>query len=484
MEKNSMRQVNRINNYYLPQPEKKLVSPRVWVEQPRFSGQSKITLQSKIDTEFKRLQETEPLFRWKSLVTAGVLPAFGLLFPMPFMPSLAGTLLLPIIPIIEIKRGKEINLQRAKFNATGNRNNLNPFLPYRRLLTEKASTDEQAKKALKEYDQRVDEILKKAEFYELDSTFNLEKLVTKVVDPEKVDLSTLDPEKRREILEKKVLKDELFKIFEEIHPLYSFDRRKAMFSKKQKEMVEKLKKVKDIALSQAIHKDSQSIHRLKPTSDDPSTRVRAAAEMVELYHKNPVLLKQLLSDPKGHPLRFMLKQNQAVMAGGWYRPGLNLIALNKGAFWSSAGLSTIAQHESIHAASDINFKVKSVLPTMNNEQKKVFKTARAALIDQYKQKDETLMGKLRYWLTGKTSTGIRNYAFCNNYEFLTVTLDTFKTNPKQLIKTDAGQEIYKIYKDIFKIDPANDFPSRKTNYKAVFEKVFGKKTYLNLNFSE
>lgn len=473
-----MRQLNRIEKCYLPIPAKGAMTPKLWIEQPRFSSLVKTTQQTKIDNEFKRLQKTEPFFRWKSLVTAGALPVFGLLFPMPFMPSLLNTLLVPLIPIIQINRGKEINLQRAKFNINGDRNNLNAFLPYRSLLTEKARSDEQAKRALKEYDQWVDEILKKAEFYHVDSGFNLDKLVSKVIDPEKVDLWSLHPEKRRAILEKRVLKDELLKIFEMIHSMYSFDKRKAMMSKKQKEMQEKLKQVEDISLSQAIHKDSKFIHRLCSTSDDPSTRVRAAAEMVEIYHKNPVLLKQLLNDPKGHPLRFMLKQDQAMMTGGSYKPGLNLIELNKGAFWSSVGMSTIAQHESIHAASDIHFKVKSVLPNMSVEQKKAFKVARATLIEQYKQKDETLLGKLHYWLTAKTSTGIRNYAFWNNYEFLTVTLDTFKTKPAQLMKTDAGQEIYKIYKDIFKIDPANDFPPPKTGYAVFLKKLFGKEPWL------
>lgn len=63
-----MRQVSQREKYYAPIPAKGVSTPKLWVEQSRFSSQVKINQQAKIDTEFKRLQKTEPLFRFTSLV--------------------------------------------------------------------------------------------------------------------------------------------------------------------------------------------------------------------------------------------------------------------------------------------------------------------------------------------------------------------------------------------------------------------------------
>jgi Mlc titration factor MtfA (ptsG expression regulator) len=69
---------------------------------------------------------------------------------------------------------------------------------------------------------------------------------------------------------------------------------------------------------------------------------------------------------------------------------------------------------------------------------------------------------LRYWVDGKPSTGIRPYAFILDQEFITVTTDMFTRSPKQLKKTQEGQDLYKMYTEFFGTDPDKDWKYDKT----------------------
>ncbi len=165
------------------------------------------------------------------------------------------------------------------------------------------------------------------------------------------------------------------------------------------------------------------------------------------------------------PLRIILTQKKAP-AGGQYLTGLNLIWINRVALWGKVAnhKNSVAQHEFIHALSD--YDNLETLPAflMNDDQKRRFLQAREALVKQYSQKDKVI-GDTVICLDGtsKTSTGLRYYAFMNDAEFLTVSLDTFKYAPQDLCKTEAGENLYNLYKEIFKIDPLNDLkPARKT----------------------
>ena len=125
----------------------------------------------------------------------------------------------------------------------------------------------------------------------------------------------------------------------------------------------------------------------------------------------------------------------------------------------TARQNTTAQHEFIHCASELNYKARTSLPTMSDEQKRQFKAARNALIERHETLNCGWFSRLKYWVTGNPVNGFRPYAFANNSEFITASLDAFKTNPKGLCKTESGKQIYGIYKELFRIDPLNDLPA-------------------------
>jgi hypothetical protein len=212
----------------------------------------------------------------------------------------------------------------------------------------------------------------------------------------------------------------------------------------------------DALSPQKLAAQFKDVQRL--SAQDDATRYLVAGQIADLFFKNPQYLDAVLKSSKGHPLRFLINKDSPTMALGSCINGLNVITLNKTFLWLPKGKNTTAQHEFVHAASGEKGLVGDVLPFMSAPQQKEFKEARSWLVDQHEAKGSSLYGKLKFWLTGKTATGIRNYAFFNDYEFLTVTLDAFKTNPKGLCQTKAGQKIYDIYKALFGLDPLKELP--------------------------
>jgi hypothetical protein len=101
----------------------------------------------------------------------------------------------------------------------------------------------------------------------------------------------------------------------------------------------------------------------------------------------------------------------------------------------------------VHALAVPNNECTEFLPFVDPEERKKFRQLRMLLKKQYQQVDVSWIGRLKYWLTNTTSTGIRPYAFTNDKEFLTVTLDEFMSHPHKLCKTAPGKELYTLYQN-------------------------------------
>jgi hypothetical protein len=200
---------------------------------------------------------------------------------------------------------------------------------------------------------------------------------------------------------------------------------------------------------------TQILERHTEPLADKATRYAIAANLAELCFRQPERALELLDASR--PLRVLAHKDFISGDIGNFNAGINLIEVSTPQLWMARPYATIAQHEGVHAMSDqAGLLTKGLLPRMSDRQEKRFIDARSAMRHIYETQDNTLSGRLRFALTGITATGIRPYAFHADYEFLTVTLDTFSRNPKALCKTEPGRELYGIYKALFGIDPLRE----------------------------
>lgn len=194
---------------------------------------------------------------------------------------------------------------------------------------------------------------------------------------------------------------------------------------------------------------------LTPLSD-PSLRYLVAGQIAELIHRRPEYSLWVLQNDI--PLRFFISKD--VPRGnilGSYTPQFHTIHLNAPSMNLIVEKSLMAQHEFVHALSAADKHVPDVLPMMNNNQIKRYQVARDALNDLHAKQFQSPLGRLRFWLTGHTKTGLVNHAFTNHQEFLAVSLDAFRNYPKTLCKTQAGRVLCALYQEVFSLDPLRDF---------------------------
>ena len=283
---------------------------------------------------------------------------------------------------------------RARFNITGDMNALNAQLPYRKKLSSGPS-----RHMLRQYDQLVRTILQTAEFYET-NTFG------------------------------------------------------STFSKPAKPPSTPFQSVGG-RFGQTGQKDSEPM--MKPLTD-PSLKVLAAGQIAELLHQRPEYALAVLHPADHVPLRFFI--SKGIPPGyvlGSYDHETHSIQLNAPCMHLVYNKCLMAQHEFSHALSHSGVSNRAdELPMMSDQQKLRYHAARQSLEAMFQNQFDSPWGKLGFWLTGYNQTGIANHAFRNGAEFLAVSLDAFSRYPKQLCKTEPGRALYRIYSDIFGIDPLND----------------------------
>lgn len=192
--------------------------------------------------------------------------------------------------------------------------------------------------------------------------------------------------------------------------------------------------------------------------NEPSLRYLTAAKISELLFRHPEYADRILKREDKRKLKFLIDAEPLRQSQGSYDAIGNWIILTSTALDPR---STTVQHEFIHALSVKDKAVTDILPFMSNPQLEIFKACREQLKSQHKSQAETFSGRFFYWLTGKPATGIHPYAFVHDNEFLTVTIQAFMTEPQNLRKTEAGQKLYRLYQEIFSIDPLNEIHKQR-----------------------
>jgi hypothetical protein len=328
---------------------------------------------------------------------------------------------------------------RARFNLTQDPAALHGLLPYRKRMADSQDTS-----GLKQYDALVSTILNKAEFYD-----------TPAIKPLRDKLRPLYHQQR----ERSVL-----------YPLISFFKKLYLIIRK---WVTSNNSFRQYRLERArdIHKRADNIdntqlkeviqHHTSPLKDK-STRYFIAAGIAELLHQHPEYADMVLNPKHNRPLRFVVSHepSQWVMAGQM-NMGANVIWIYHPALWFKAHKQNthVAQHEFVHALSES--AGLDQLPMMDEQQKRQFIELREKLFQHFYTQDNTWAGHFRTAKNdGIPSAGIPPYGFSNNIEFLAVSLDTFKANPKALCQTPDGKELYGLYRKILGIDPLNDIPKK------------------------
>lgn len=322
---------------------------------------------------------------------------------------------------------------RAEYNITKNRDVLNGLLPYRAALS--ASKDQEA---LKRYDQMVDKIMDKAEFYRTDSAHTFcQKIFAQYPNPIPfIPLITKVYKAIRNFFVKRLIF--LSRGFRKFYMTHLTNRQRP-----------RGQQTPDVQFKKTLKAET------RPLKDD-STRYLVAAGIAELLHQRPQYLDKVLNNPK-HPLRFVLSNLGYQGMGAQDMMGANMVWVCKPIAWATglAQKSILSQHEFIHLLSEGSDM--DVLPTMSKAQQARLRQLRAEMEAIYKKNDHGLTSMMK--LGEKTSTGLIYYAFKDDIEFLAVSIDAFKQNPKDLCKTKPGQKLYDLYKEHFGIDPLKELPS-------------------------
>lgn len=350
-------------------------------------------------------------------------------------------------------------LHRASYNLHQDKDVLLPYLPYRKKLVDAVKADPkaaEARKNLARYDALVDKILKQTQFIEVTDT-----------EPFYKKMGEFHHTQGGKISDWKIFRP-IKNFFRFLHRLvcgvrsaFSTDfRRKYILSHITKAQ-QKGRKIEPGQID-SFFKEVNSDGLVSKAKIDASSKYIFAAGVAELFHKKPEYMDQALPaqiDKHAKNLRIVIGKGDMYKGfAGQYRAGLNTILLHQFPLWSRAAEQKhVSQHEFIHALSENENLIALPPGIMSEQQKKSFFDLKEQLFDLYKQNDASWTNATLYGQDEKvTSTGIPYYAFKDDLEFLTVTLDTFKTMPERLCKTEPGQKLYDLYKEILDLDPLND----------------------------
>lgn len=350
-------------------------------------------------------------------------------------------------------------LHRASYNLHQDKDVLLPYLPYRKKLVDAAKTGPkatEARKNLDRYDALVDKILKQTQFIEVTDTEPFYKKMGEFHHTQGGKIS--DWKIFRPV--KKFFRA-LYRFACAIRSAFSTDfRRKHILSIINKAQ-QKGRKIEPGQID-SFFKELNSDGLVSTGKIDASSKYIFAAGVAELFHKKPEYMDQALPaqiDKHAKNLRIVIGKGDIYKgSAGQYRAGLNTIWLHQFPLWSKAAEQKhISQHEFIHALSENENLIALPPGIISKQQKKSFFELKEQLFDLYKQNDASWTNATLYGQDEKvTSTGIPYYAFKDDLEFLTVTLDTFKNRPEQLCKMESGQKLYDLYKEVFDLDPLND----------------------------
>jgi len=322
---------------------------------------------------------------------------------------------------------------RAEYNVTKNRDVLNKYLPYRQQLVQRKDNA-----ALQRYDALVDKIMEKAEFYQVQDYRPIDgKLKDIYIKPKfKIPFITEAYSKAKYFLTRGLM------ALSRTYALHVYDSgmKKIAFIGRQ---------VPDEQFKKLLGDTTQPLN-------DPSTQYIVAAGIADLLYKHPDYIDSAFNG-RNKPVRFILADQ--ALTSGHNLSGGNLIIMEKPVIWCriDAKKDHIAQHEFIHLLSeDANM---TSLPFMKKSQQVEYENVRDDLEKMYRKNDHyRIFSELQPSIHNITSTGLRQYVFKNKAEFLAETIDAFKNKPKALCKTEPGKKLYALYKELFGLDPLNDFP--------------------------
>lgn len=325
---------------------------------------------------------------------------------------------------------------RAKFNITQDPAVLHAFLPYRTKLAESNSAD------LRNYDELAKKVLDNAQFYQAPSSKLFKDQIYLVEHGRKPSL--FQPITRLF----KVLNLLLRSMFMKPNNFRNY------LLKRQQLNLQQSSKLDRAALSKAIAQTTT------PLQDD-STRYMIAASIAELLHRHPEYVDNVLNQGPGRPLRFVVNNENSVINYDKLM-GANVIWLNQNALWCAVRGETQISSNHITQRGFISLWSETSqltsLPIMNEAQRKRFEKDRDQLFAQFDEQDNHYAGRRRAAENGGVpSVGISKWGFLSHIRFLPASLETFQEHPERLCQTEAGRDLYGLYKELFGIDPLNDF---------------------------
>ncbi len=361
---------------------------------------------------------------FKMAIKAPFWVLISIAFPLPSMGNLIDGFRTPVLAPLRFISAIRA---RGKFNETGEAQYLNSLLPYRKSIQSNPT-------ALKRYEQLVEEVIKKSDFIEISEslkTFNhqLMKYCSQHFPNYKEEMTQLD-----KILPKSAIK------------------RFAMRYQDKGELA--FYKAEYWKLNAQYFKQIpfEQLELEKKPVTDLSLKYLIAASIVEGFHNQPQIIQRVLNAPQ--KLKFVIHEKDSAASGSRI-PGLNAITLGK---LFMGGLSIdIALHEFVHAVTEKEDMPQFTFPEFSQAEEKEYQSIAQELKAQYLKYDKTLWGRLRSFVTGTTSTGIQHYAFGEDAEYPTSTVELFMGGSKALRKTPAGKRLYDFYKTFFQMDPLENY---------------------------
>lgn len=207
------------------------------------------------------------------------------------------------------------------------------------------------------------------------------------------------------------------------------------------------------------------------TDMDKSSKFMIAASIAELFHNRPDLVDKALNRPEKLKFGMFNMSDNSLAKATYSNDKNNAIILDKNSFWSEATNTTdghnIAVHEFIHAVDGHgkNNRVDGLYESFTPEQKQNFLAARESLKNQHNSGTGNFFNNVGNFFqdllsSGKatdgightlSTTGLRDYAFANDHEFLTVSSEMFYDQPERLMQ--ISPQLYSTYADFFGYDP-------------------------------
>lgn len=191
--------------------------------------------------------------------------------------------------------------------------------------------------------------------------------------------------------------------------------------------------------------NSQRDH-LSLTEADFSSKVVIASSMVATLKNRPDLLADLLAGRRlgtNYPLKVVISTDTSQAGPNGFAATNNQLFTGNIALWTGLqddgdGNENLT-HEMIHLVDQISSSgADGMLPRMNFMLERRFRDARAELFDRFARE-------------GFAGTNIRAYAFENNREFLSATMEIFLEDPQRLYNSSAA--LYEVYADYFNNNP-------------------------------